>query len=202
MHLFRLLHQFSSRRSRDENYTESGFAYLFHEPRFIPTGRGKGIGLNFQEEFHEVYQRLRGTCKVHRHYHMNSQSQKLARRASCNQLVISWKSRRPKCNQPVIFVKISTGYVIRSFLPRAWDDNNRWGWKKNISHFQEENFHFQEVEFLLIITVYLPELRSNMLIVSNLYLIFENDRSRRKIINLKFRKMFHCIDFISLLPAY
>lgn len=78
--------------------------------------RGKGIGLNFQEEFHEVYQRLRGTCKVHRHYHMNSQSQKLARRASCNQLVISWKSRRPKCNQPVIFVKISTGYVIRSFL--------------------------------------------------------------------------------------
>lgn len=132
MHLFRLLHQFSSRRSRDENYTESGFAYLFHEPRFITrrwgTGRG-GVGLNFQEEFHEVYQRLRGTCKVHQHYHMNSQSQKLARRASCNQLVvISWKSRPPTEMQ-------STGdfrenLVTRSFLRHARDDNNRWGDEK------------------------------------------------------------------------
>lgn len=122
--LFRLLHQFSSRRSsRWKLYGIRGLCLPLPRTAF----HSAGAELNFQEEFHEVYQRPRQPARFKRHYHMNSQSQKLARRAWCNQLVISWKSRRPKRNQPAISWKslLVTSLRLWPFLRDTWDDDHR-----------------------------------------------------------------------------
>lgn len=95
----------------------------------------------------------------------------------------SWKSR------PV------TLYTLFSSLLRARDDNNRWGWKKKIvSLFREENF---QAEFFINYNIISPWIEYANSTVIECIFNFQKWSRRRKMINLEFRRMFHCIDFTS-----